>query len=143
MNIQEEYAIVYIQLCAGLNTPCGGMGYMDAQAKRGPLRVRCEDWLDESFGSKLFGEAYPEASAYTVQIGRAEAEICVFDANNAAQTLDRDWPKDARTALYSNRRGDAIAPTEQDLKNLAAMPEGTTLYIVCGRRCVRWNGKRG
>ena len=43
-------------------------------------------------------------------------------------------------ALYSNHYQHGLEPTEDDLRNLAALPEGTALYIVRGRRCVRWNG---
>ena len=50
--------------------------------------------------------------------------------------------EEARIALYSNHYQHGIEPTDDDLRNLAALPEGATLYIVRGRRCVRWRGSK-
>lgn len=52
------------------------------------------------------------------------------------------WLEGARIALYSNHYQHGLEPTDGDLRNLAALPESATLYIVRGHRCVRWRGSK-
>ena len=53
-----------------------------------------------------------------------------------------DVGEGARIALYSNHYQHGFEPTDDDVRNLAALPESATLYIVRGHRCVRWRGSK-
>ena len=103
--------------------------------------ILCEDWIGVAFGVQLFGNVYADVAALAVQMERGETALRLFDPYAPPRDIFAgDWPKGARIALYSNHYQRGLEPTEDDLRNLAALPEGTALYIVRGRRCVRWKG---
>ena len=66
----------------------------------------------------------------------------LFDAIFARQALKRSWPDGDEVAFYSNQPEGKLATAEGDLKNLALMPSGTRLFIVCEDECVEWNRAR-
>ena len=107
------------------------------------LHVSCEGRISAAFGIALFGDVYTDVAALVIQPEREEATLRLFDPYTpAAGIFAGGWPKGTRIALYSNHYQRNLEPTDDDLRNLAALPEGTTLYIVRGRRCVRrWGGK--
>ena len=105
------------------------------------LHVSCEGWIGVAFGVALFGDVYTDTAALVIQSGRGKAILRLFDPYAPAEDVFAGgWPEGARIALYSNHYQHGLEPTDDDLRNLAALPEGATLYIVRGRRCVRWRG---
>lgn len=103
------------------------------------LQVLHRSEPDERLGVKLFGKLYQEASAYAIRHD-GRLEVGIFDTVFARDALQRTWPEGSIAALYSNHPEGDMQPRAGDLENLAAMPDGTKLYIVCERRCVRWDG---
>lgn len=94
-------------------------------------------------GVALFGDVYTDAAALVIQSERGKAILRLFDPYAPAEDVFAgSWPEDARIALYSNHYQHSLEPTNDGLRNLAALPDGATLYIVRGRRCVRWKGNR-
>ena len=91
------------------------------------------------FGRRLFGDLYEVASAYVLRIADGEGEMRLFDTIFARQALKRSWPDGDEVALYSNQPEGKLSTAEGDLKNLALMPSGTHLFIVCEDKCVEWN----
>ena len=114
---------------------------MPEKTKEKPLRVLCGEWVDTGFGKRLFGRSYQEASAYVMQTERAEAEVCIFDTYAPEDAFEREWSEGARIALYSNHYQGQLEPNVCDLRNLAALPRGTELYLVRDRQCVKWKRK--
>ena len=107
------------------------------------LHVSCEGWIGAAFGVALFGDVYTDTAALVIQSGRGKAILRLFDPCAPADgVFAGGWPEGARIVLYSNHYQHGLEPTDDDLRNLAALPEGATLYIVRGRRCVRWRGSR-
>ena len=103
------------------------------------LHVSCEGRIGAAFGVALFGDVYTDAAALVIQSGRGKAILRLFDPCAPADgVFAGGWPEGARIALYSNHYQHSLEPTNDDLRNLATLPEGTRLYIVRGRRCVRW-----
>ena len=94
------------------------------------------------FGCRLFGRLYEAASAYVIRNADGKGELCLFDTTFAREVLKRPWPEGAVFALYSNHPEGNMSPTEDDLENLALMPEETRLFIVCEDECVEWNTAR-
>lgn len=116
---------------------------MKDEQKDKALHVQCKGWISADIGKRLFGEVYVDVAAIAVQQGRGEAKVRIFDpASPAKDALEREWPEGARIALYSNHYQHSMEPTEDDLRNLAALPEGTALYIVQGSHCKRWKGTK-
>ena len=116
---------------------------MRNEQKDKALHVSCEGWIGVAFGVALFGDVYTDAVALVIQSERGKAILRLFDPYAPAEDVFAgSWPEDARIALYSNHYQHSLEPTNDDLRNLAALPEGATLYIVRGRRCVRWRGSR-
>ena len=103
------------------------------------LRGTPGGFIGTEFGCRLFGHLYVPASAYVIQSTNGEGELCLFDTTFAREVLMRPWPDGAELALYSNHPEGNMSPTEDDLKNLALMPAGTRLFIVCEDECVEWN----
>ena len=107
------------------------------------LHVSCEGWIGVAIGVALFGDVYTDTAALVIQSGRGKAILRLFDPCAPAEDVFAGgWPEGARIALYSNHYQHGLEPTDGDLRNLAALPEGATLYIVRGCRCVRWKGNR-
>lgn len=116
---------------------------MRNEQKDKALHVSCEGRIGAAFGVALFGDVYTDAAALAIQKEGGEAALRLFDPYAPAEDVFAGgWPKGVRIALYSNHYQHGFEPTEDDLHNLAALPEGATLYIVRGRRCVRWRGSR-
>ena len=116
---------------------------MKNEQKDKALHVSCEGRIGAAFGAALFGDVYTDAAALVIQKEGGEAALRLFDPYAPAEDVFAGgWPKGVRIALYSNHYQHGFEPTEDDLHNLAALPEGATLYIVRGRRCVRWRGSR-
>lgn len=113
-------------------------------AREKPLRVLCRGWVGVGFGSQLLGMLHEEASACVVQRTEGELFLTVFDTF-APPHGEFFWtaPADARVLLFSNHPAGNMEPSPRDLRNLAAMPAGTELVIVCGHRSVRWTGAPG
>ena len=110
-------------------------------AREKPLRVLCRGWVDVGFGSQLLGRLYEEASACVVQSVMGELSLTVFDTYAPPREIFAgEWPDDARVLLFSNHPAGNMTPSSSDLRNLAAMPAGAGLVIVCGRRSERWQG---
>ena len=95
--------------------------------------------IDEVLGVRLFGKVYQEVSAF-VELGRNGLKLRLFDSCFAPEVLEREWEAGARFALYTNHPEGDMRPREQDLRNLALMPERTEMYIVYEDECVRWEG---
>ena len=95
--------------------------------------------IGTEFGCRLFGKLYEHASAYVIQRANGEGELCLFDTTFAREVLKRPWTDGAKFALYSNHPVGNLSPTDGDLVNLAAMPSGTRLFIVCEDSCIEWN----
>ena len=107
------------------------------------LHVSCEGRIGAAFGVALFGDVYTDAAALVIQSGRGKAILRLFDPCAPADgVFAGGWPEGARIALYSNHYQHGLEPTDGDLRNLAALPESATLYIVRGHRCVRWRGSK-
>ncbi len=107
------------------------------------LHVSYEGNVGAAFGVALFRNVYTEVAALVEQRGREGADVRLFDPYApAGEVFGREWPSGACLTLYSNHYQCGLWPTEDDLRNLAALPEGTRLYIVRGCRCVRWKGNR-
>ena len=116
---------------------------MRNEQKDKALHVLCKGWISADFGRRLFGEVYVDVAAIAVQQERGEAEVRLFDpASPAKDVLKREWPEGARIALYSNHYQHSMEPTDDDLRNLAALPEGTALYIVRESCCKKWRTNR-
>ena len=70
-----------------------------------------------------------------------EFSLTVFDTYAPPREIFAgEWPDNARVLLFSNHPAGNMTPSSSDLRNLAAMPAGTGLVIVCGRRSERWQG---
>ena len=95
--------------------------------------------IGTEFGRRLFGKLYEPASAYVIQNTDGEGALCLFDTGFAREVLQHPWPDGAELALYSNHPEGKLSPTKADLENLALMPAGTRLFIVCEDECVEWN----
>lgn len=107
------------------------------------LHVLCRGWVNAPLGAALFGDVYTDAAALVVQSEYGEVALRLFDPYAPAEDVFAgSRPEGARIALYSNHYQHGLEPTDDDLRNLAALPEGATLYIVRGHRCVRWKGNR-
>lgn len=91
------------------------------------------------FGCRLFGKLNEAASAYVIRNADGEGELCLFDTTFARKVLDRPWPDEAEVVLYSNHPEGNMSPTGDDLENLALMPAGARLFIVCEDECVERN----
>ena len=116
---------------------------MRDEQKDKALHVSCEGRIGVAFEVALFGDIYTDATALVIQSGRGMAILRLFDPCAPAEDVFAGgWLEDARIALYSNHYQHSLEPTNDDLRNLAALPEGATLYIVRGRHCVRWRGSR-
>ena len=116
---------------------------MRNEQKDKALHVSCEGRIGAAFGVALFGDVYTDAAALVIQSGRGEAVLRLFDSCAPADDVFAgDWPEGARIALYSNHYQHGLEPTDDDVRNLAALPESATLYIVRGHRCVRWRGSK-
>lgn len=142
MNIKRIYAIVYKKdmRMACNSTPKEGF---TVKTKDKPLCVLCRGRVGAEFGSQLLGRLHQEASACAVQTDDGEISLLIFDTYAPAQgVFSQDWPEGARVVLYSNHPTGNMEPSDDDLRNLASMPEGTELSIICGRRCVKWNGRQ-
>ena len=90
------------------------------------------------FGCRLFGKLYEAASAYVIRNADGKGELCLFDTTFAREVLKRPWQDGAEVVLYSNHPEGNMSPTDDDLENLALMPEETRLFIVCEDECVEW-----
>ena len=77
------------------------------------LHVSCEGWIGAASGVASFGDVYTDTAALVIQSGRGKAILRLFDP---------------------------CAPAEDVFAG--GWPEGATLYIVRGRRCVRWRGSK-
>ena len=120
------------------------VGGIAVNTREKPLRVLCRGWVDVGFGSQLLGRLYEEASACVVQSVMGELSLTVFDTYAPPREIFAgEWPADARVLLFSNHPAGNMEPSPRDLRNLAAMPAGTELVIVCGHRSVRWTGAPG
>ena len=140
----EHYGIIEMQLCAWL-TYRERVTHMSMRMKteKTALHVSCEGWTGAAFGVALFGDAYTDVAALVTQKERGRATLRFFDPYAPADDVFAGgWPESARIVLYSNHYQHGFEPTDDDLRNLAALPEGATLYIVRGRRCVRWKGSK-
>lgn len=116
---------------------------MRNEQKDKALHVSCEGWIGVAFGVALFGDVYTDAAALVIQSERGKAILRLFDPYAPAEDVFAGgWPEGARIALYSNHYQHGLEPTDGDLRNLAALPESATLYIVRGHRCVRWRGSK-
>ena len=116
---------------------------MRNEQKDKALHVLCEGWVNADFGRRLFGEVYVDVAAIAVQRERGEAEVRLFDpASPAKDVLKHEWPEGAKIALYSNHYQHSMEPTDDDLRNLAALPEGTALYVVRESHCKKWKANR-
>ena len=114
---------------------------MKDERKDKALHVLCRGWVSATFGTALFGDVYTDTAALVIQSECGEIALRLFDPYAPAEdVLASVWPEGARIALYSNHYQHGLEPTDDDLRNLAALPEGAALYIVRGRRCVRWRG---
>ena len=108
-----------------------------------PLRVLCRGWVEAGFGVRLMGRLHVEASACVVQSRAGELALTLFDSYApAGAAFCPPAPEGARITLYSNHPAGNMEPTQDDFQHLACLPEGTGLVIVCGSRCVRWEGGR-
>ena len=117
------------------------VGGIAVNTREKPLRVLCRGWVDVGFGSQLLGRLYEEASACVVQSVMGELSLTVFDTYAPPREIFAgEWPDDARVLLFSNHPAGNMTPSSSDLRNLADMPAGTGLVIVCGRRSERWQG---
>ena len=118
------------------------MRMRDEQKDRAP-RVSCEGWTSADFEAAPFADVCTDAAALTIRKEGGEAALRLFDPYAPAEDVFAGgWPKGVRIALYSNHYQHGFEPTEDDLHNLAALPEGAALYIVHGHRCVRWRGDK-
>ena len=116
---------------------------MRNEQKDKALHVSCEGRIGAAFGVALFGDVYTDAAALVVQLEYGEVALRLFDPYAPAEDVFAGgWPEGARIALYSNHYQHGLEPTDDDLRNLAALPESATLYIVRGHRCVRWRGSK-
>ena len=146
LKTTKYYVIIETQLCAWL-IHLERVIYMPMRMRNEQrdkaLHVSCEGRTGAAFGVALFGGIYADAAALVIQSERGKAILRLFDPYAPAEDVFAgSWPEDARIALYSNHYQHSLEPTNDDLRNLAALPEGATLYIVRGRRCVRWKGNR-
>ena len=107
-----------------------------------PLRELPGGFICTKFGVRLFGLLYETASAYVIQAPNGEGELGLLDTAFAREALKRPWPDGAEFGLYSNHPEGDMSPTEDDLENLALMPEGTRLFIVCEDDCIEWERAR-
>lgn len=107
-----------------------------------PLRELPGGFIGTEFGKRLFGKLYAAASAYVIQAPNGEGELGLLDTAFAREALKRPWPDGAEFGLYSNHPEGDMSPTEDDLENLALMPTGTRLYIVCEDDCIEWERAR-
>ena len=114
---------------------------MREEQKDKALHVSCEGWTGVGFGVALFADVCTDVAALAIQKEGGEAALRLFDPYAPAEDVFAGgWPKGVRIALYSNHYQHGFEPTEDDLHNLAALPECAALYIVRGHRCVRWQG---
>ena len=116
---------------------------MRNEQKDKALHVSCEGRIGAAFGVALFGDVYTDAAALVIQKEGGEAALRLFDPYAPPRDVFAGgWPEGAHIALYSNHYQHGLEPTDDDLRNLAALPEGAALYIVRVHRCVRWRGSK-
>ena len=148
LKTTKYYAIIETQLCAWLIQLIQLIHLervirmpMRMRTEKIALRVARKGWIGVAFGVALFGDIYTDAAALVIQSEQGTAILRLFDPYAPAEDVFAgSWPEDARIALYSNHYQHGFEPTEDDLHNLAALPECAALYIVRGHRCVRWRG---
>ena len=87
--------------------------------------MSCEGWAGAAFGVALFADVCTDVAALAIQKEGGEAALLLFDPYAPAEDVFAGGrSKDARIALYSNHYQHGFEPTEDDLHNLAALPEG-------------------
>ena len=117
---------------------------MREEQKDKALHVSCEGWTGVGFGVALFADVCTDVAALAIQKEGGEAALRLFDPYAPAEDVFAGgWPKGVRIALYSNHYQHGFEPTEDDLHNLAALPEGAgnrapfLCFFRAGRSCRR------
>ena len=98
---------------------------MRDEQKDKALHVSCEGWTGVAFGVALFADVCTDVAALAIQKEGGKAALRLFDPYAPAEDVFAGGrSKDARIALYSNHYQHGFEPTEDDLHNLASLPEG-------------------
>ena len=107
-----------------------------------PLHVLCRGWVDIGFGARLMGRLHQEASACVVQSRAGVFELTLFDTFAPVQPFPGALADSgARVLLFSNHPTGNMRPTKEDMRNLAALPAGAELVVVCGADCQPWRAE--
>ena len=116
---------------------------MRNELKDKALHVLCEGWVSADFGVALFEDVCTDVAALAIQKEEGEAALRLFDPYAPPRDVFAgDWPEGACITLYSNHYQHSMEPTNDDLRNLAALPEGTALYIIRESHCKKWTASR-
>lgn len=97
------------------------------------LHYPCGDNSPARLGVVLFEFVYAEVSAvYYPGIGALK----LFDTYTP-DVLSREWmPDDEKVIIFSNHPTGNMNPSADDRRNLAMLPAGARLFIVCEQKCV-------